>query len=322
MSRSTACTCLTSTPSPGVGLGPTWWGWSPATSSTTTTTRSGCRRYGVLFQEEFHWVGLWRFSTDAKSLWPLPRSTVEWAVTAFLLDVLQDKRQCETTVCGGQVAGGSLTRRPKGSFAPPGLGRLINKDVIPLVQIPHHTRCVSAFYLQPHSQVEEPRSKWNTSRQLVEENADGFSPFILRGSSLSSAGLCSERRLVRFSTASTPPSPTFQPQSTPICSTTTPLPSTTLCHVPSGRSVSDGWSSRAPTAMEVGWWCGVWHHINIWFLKMGNFLATPSLFMCLVTRAIGWITRIISKNSRVNSLSGCFIKSNMLWSCKVEMKKQ
>ena len=44
----------------------------------------------------------------------------------------------------------------------------------------------------------------------------------------------------------------------------------------------------------------------------GKFLATPSLFMCLVTRAIGWITRIISKHSRVNSLSGCFIKSNML----------
>ena len=43
-----------------------------------------------------------------------------------------------------------------------------------------------------------------------------------------------------------------------------------------------------------------------------EFLATPSLFMCLVTRAIGWITRVISKHSRVNSLSGCFIKSNML----------
>ena len=47
-----------------------------------------------------------------------------------------------------------------------------------------------------------------------------FSPFILRGSSPSSAGSCSGRRLVQFSTASNPPSPTSQPRSTPICSTT------------------------------------------------------------------------------------------------------
>ena len=50
---------------------------------------------------------------DAKSLWPLPRSTVEWAVSASLLDVRQDKRQCETTVCGGQVGRWQLDSKTK-----------------------------------------------------------------------------------------------------------------------------------------------------------------------------------------------------------------
>ena len=140
-----------------------------------------------------------------------------------------------------------------------------------------------------------------------------FSPFILRKSSPSSAGSCLGRRLVRFSMASTLPSPTSQPRFTPICSTTTPLPSTTRCHVPCGRSASPGWSSRAPTATEVGWlmmWClASYQHL---VPENREFLATPSLFMCLVTYAIGWIMRIISKHSRVNSLTGCFIKSDML----------
>ena len=47
---------------------------------------------------------------------PLVRSTVDWAViTASLLDVRQDKRQCETTVCGRDGTGQDFLD-PTGKF--------------------------------------------------------------------------------------------------------------------------------------------------------------------------------------------------------------
>ena len=58
---------------------------------------------------------------------------------------------------------------------------------------------------------------------------------------------------------------------------------------------------------DVVWCLASYQHF---VTENGEFSATPSLFMCLVARAIGWITGIIS--SRVNSLSGCFIKNDML----------
>ena len=73
------------------------------------------------------------------------------------------------------------------------------------------------------------------------------------------------------------------------------------------------WVVIACTNGYGGWlmmWClASYQH---WVPENREFLATPSLFMCLVTYAIGWITGIISKHSRVNSLSGCYIKSGML----------
>ena len=146
-----------------------------------------------------------------------------------------------------------------------------------------------------------------------EANAVGFSPFILRRSSPSSTGSCSGRRLVRFFYGLYPSFSTYLSTSiyadmldhnTAAFYNAVSRPPWTVCL---------GWVVIACTNGYGGWllmWCGVWHHINIWLLKMGNFPATLSLFMCLVTYAIGWITGIIS--SRVNSLSGSFIKNDML----------